>query len=172
MELILCIKIFLARIIDVSLGTFRTLVTVKGKNMVAACIGFVEVLVWFLIVKEALNTDSNSIWIGISYALGFATGTFVGGYISNIFIKGTLSCFVITSIPYPMIDNIRKNGFAVSIFDVNNENKKEKRWMIFMEIDKRKLKFVENLIKKHDKKAFIVASESHYVANGYFQGAK
>ena len=30
--LILCVKIFFVRILDVSLGTFRTLLTVKGKT--------------------------------------------------------------------------------------------------------------------------------------------
>ena len=65
--LILCFKIFFVRIIEVSLGTFRTMETVKGKTKEATIIGFFELLVWFLIVKEALNTTSNSIFIAISY---------------------------------------------------------------------------------------------------------
>ena len=64
--LILCFKIFFVRIIDVSLGTFRTMETVKGKTKEATIIGFFELLIWFLIVKEALNTTSNSIFIAIS----------------------------------------------------------------------------------------------------------
>ena len=82
----MCIKIFCARLIDVSLGTFRTINTVKGKDLAAASIGLVEITVWFLIVKEALNTDNNSIWIVISYAMGFSVGTYIGGKISKRFI--------------------------------------------------------------------------------------
>ena len=74
----LCIKVFLARIVDVSLGTFRTIITVKGKALYASIIGFFEVLIWFLVVKEALNTNETGILIGISYALGFAAGTYIG----------------------------------------------------------------------------------------------
>ena len=37
----LCLKIFFVRIIDVSLGTFRTIITVKGKAFYASIIGFI-----------------------------------------------------------------------------------------------------------------------------------
>ena len=42
--LFLCIKIFLVRIIDVTLGTLRTIITVKDKVFLASVIGFFEVL--------------------------------------------------------------------------------------------------------------------------------
>lgn len=164
----LCMKIFFARIIDVSLGTFRTLTTVKGKNGIASFIGFVEVLVWFLIVKEALNTDINSIWIGISYALGFASGTYIGGLVSDILIKSTMTIFIITNKPDDMIKNIRNNGFALTALEIKNNHHKDIKNMLFIETDKRNLKKLEDIVKSNDKRAFFVASESHYVANGYF----
>ena len=63
--LLLCVKIFFIRILDVSLGTVRTIVTIKGKTALASIIGFVEVFVWFVIVKEALNTPETSIFVAI-----------------------------------------------------------------------------------------------------------
>ena len=39
---LMCIKIFFARVIDVSLGTFRTINTVKGRNSIAALIGIID----------------------------------------------------------------------------------------------------------------------------------
>ena len=92
----LCIKIFFVRILDVSLGTLRTMITVKGKILYASMVGFIEIFVWFLVVKEALNTDQTSIWIAISYSLGFATGTYIVGLLSKKFISGNLSVQVIT----------------------------------------------------------------------------
>ena len=87
---ILCTKIFFARLIDVSLGTFRTINTIKGKDFIASVIGLVEITVWFLVVKEALNTTNQSFFIIASYALGFSVGTYIGGIISKIFIKSNL----------------------------------------------------------------------------------
>ena len=85
--LVLCLTVFFGRIIDVTLGTIRTLLTVKGKRLVAAGISFIEVTIWFLVVKEALNTGANSLWIVFSYAGGYAIGTYLGGFISNKIIK-------------------------------------------------------------------------------------
>ena len=122
--LILCLKIFFVRIIDVSLGTVRTIITVKGRRVVASMVGFVEVFVWFLIVREALNTDEVSIWIAVSYSLGFATGTYIGSILSDIFISGTLGVQVVTSDSDDNIINIlRKNGYALTVLPVEGINK-------------------------------------------------
>ena len=51
----LCIKIFLARIIDVSLGTIKTFYVVKEKRIIASTMAFIETLIWFLVVKEAIT---------------------------------------------------------------------------------------------------------------------
>ena len=75
-------KIFFARIIDVSLGTFRTILTVKGKICFPTIIAFFEVIIWFYVAKEALLVDTNNVLIPISYSLGYATGNLIGSLIS------------------------------------------------------------------------------------------
>ena len=75
---LLCLKIFFARITDVTLGTIKTIFSVRGKTLIAGAISFIEVFIWFVIVKEALNTDIKSIWIVISYAGGYSMGTILG----------------------------------------------------------------------------------------------
>lgn len=165
---LLCLKIFFVRIIDVSLGTIRTIVTVKDKKKLASCIGFIEVFVWFVIVKEALNTDSTSIWIAIFYALGFATGTYIGTYLSSKYIKGNFGVQVITS-NLNLIKNLRNEGYAVTVIDVRGHNEDIEKFMLFIEIDKSKFNHLRDYIKKYDDKAFIVVNETKYVQNGYFQ---
>ena len=130
--LILCIKIFLIRIADVSLGTIRTMVTVKGKNFIAALIGFVEMLIWFLVAKEAINEGNNSILIAISYALGFAFGTYIGGYISGRFIKTNLTLQVISNKYEKLIERLRKNNYAVTVIDI--EGKDDTSKMLILQI--------------------------------------
>ena len=87
MLIFILLKIFFARIIDVSLGTFRTMLTVNQRKYLPALIAFFEVMIWFYVAKEALLVDNNSVLIPISYSLGYATGTFIGLLISNRFIK-------------------------------------------------------------------------------------
>lgn|SRR5574344_109418 len=168
MELLfLCIKIFLVRILDVSLGTFRTINTVKGKKLFASLVGFIEVFVWFVIVKEALNTEINSIWIAISYSLGFATGTYIGGVLSDKFIQGNLAVQVICENSDELVASIRANGYAVSVMNVKGQEKE--RYMLLIEIDKKDLSHLIKLVKKIDAKAFVVVNETKLVQNGYIK---
>ena len=86
MLFLLITKIFFARIFDVSLGTYRTILTVKGKIVLPTVIAFFEVLIWFYVAKEALLIEIDSIIIPVSYALGYATGSLLGTYFSKRFI--------------------------------------------------------------------------------------
>ena len=167
----MCIKIFCARLIDVSLGTFRTINTVKGRDLVAALIGLIEITVWFLIVKEALNTDDNSIWIVIAYALGFSVGTYIGGKISKKFIKSNLEVQVIlSSRDDNIVDKIREEGYGVTAIEVNSS--KNEKYMLYIQIRNQSLEHLKDIIRKLDKKAFIVVNETKYVENGYFSVEK
>ncbi len=167
--LLLCIKIFFVRIIDVSLGTVRTIFSVKGQNFIASLIGFVEITVWFLIVREALNTDSNGFWVTMAYAGGFAAGTYIGGILSNKFINGNLGVQIITEDKNnKMITELRKEGYAVSVIDVKGQNDKGK-YMLFIEISNKNFEHLKEIVKNIDEKAFIVVNETKFVQNGYLK---
>ena len=167
---ILCLKIFFARIVDVSLGTIVTIIVIKGKKLFASIIGFIEILIWFLIVKEALNTLENSIWIAISYSLGFATGTYIGTLLSEIFISGTLGIQIVTSSENKsMIKSLKENGFGVTVLDIHDIYGKQNKYLLFLEIDKKRLGHLKEIISSFDPKAFMTVTESKYVQNGYFK---
>ena len=71
-----CLSIFFARIIDVSISTFRTMIMVKKKSFIIPILAFCEVFIWFIAARQALNTKIDSIMIPICYSLGYATGTY------------------------------------------------------------------------------------------------
>ena len=161
MELfLLCLKVFACRIIDVSLGTIRTINVVKGKTLLGSIIGFFEVLLWFLIVKDALNTDLT----------GFSAGTYIGGLLSEKFIHGNLTLQVIlTKTDDEVVEEIRKEGYGVSVIDVRGQLNSGDKYMLFIEIDKKNLNHVTSIIKNLDKKAFIVVNETKLVQNGFIK---
>ena len=164
---LMCIKIFFARLIDVSLGTFRTINTVKGRDLIASLIGLVEITVWFLIVKEALNTDNNSFFIVVAYSLGFSVGTYIGGKISKIFIKSNLEVQVILSNKDDeIVRKIRENGYGVTAIEVKGA--KNPKYMLYIQIRHNTLENLKRIVRKLDSKAFIVVNETKYVENGYF----
>lgn len=162
-----CLKIFLARIVDVSLGSIRTVLMVKGRSKSASIIAFLEVFIWFIIAKEALNTPYDSILIPIFYAGGYATGTFLGILISNKLVSGIIGLQVITKKNNKkLIENLRLNGYGISVVSLKNAYEGTNKEMLIMQINKKSLKYVTNLIKSFDNSAFIIASETKYVQNG------
>ncbi len=166
--LFLCIKIFFARILDVSLGTVRTIFTVKGKSVIASLIGFIEICIWFIIVREALNTDETSLWIMISYAAGYATGTYIGGKLSSKLIKTNFSVQVITS-NLKLAELLRGEGYAVSLINIQGQEEKTDKYMLFIEIRNKNLTHLKEFIRQHDDKAFVVVNETKFVQNGFIK---
>lgn len=161
-----CLEIFLARVVDVSLGTIRTVLFVKGKTTEPFVIAFFEVLVWFMVAREALNTNFDKSFIAVSYALGYATGTLIGSKLSRILIKGNVGLQVVLKKDSKyIVDVIRKKGYGISVIKLKN-NYKDNKDMLFIEVSDRRLKEVMKIINHYDKKAFIVINESKYVQNG------
>lgn len=164
----LCIKIFVARIVDVTLATFVTVFTVKGKRLVATIYGFIDVIVWFFVVKEAINTNDNSVLIALSYAGGYAVGTFTGTTLCNNFINGKYCVQVILNGKFKnKVNDIRKNGFAVTEVNAKGIDNK-KKLMLFIEVDKKRINKLKKIVKIIDDKAFFIINETSYVENGYF----
>ena len=160
----LCIKIFFARILDVSISTIRTVYVLKGKTIIVACLAFLEITIWFLVAREALNIENISIWIILSYSGGYTTGTIVGTFITKKFINGTLGLEVISEkIKIKDLDKIKKAGFGVSSINMN-----EGKLMIILQINKKRLEECKNLITFLDKDSFITVHETKFVYNGFF----
>lgn len=165
----ICLIILFARIVDVSLSTIVTVLTVKSKRVLATVLGFIDVIIWFLVVREALTTSIKSIWIAISYALGYAIGTFIGTTLSNKLINGKVSMQVILDEKNEeKINEIRDKGFAVSQVNCTGKDN-AKKLMLFIELDKKNINDLKNIINKIDENAFMVINETKYVVNGFFK---
>ena len=167
MFLLTCLKIFAARIVDVSLGTLRTVFFVKGKTIEPFVIAFIEVLIWFFIAREALNTDGNLILIGISYAGGYATGTFIGSKLSTKLVKGVVGVQVVVKENCEeLIKKLRELGYAISVIELKNDYEGKNKDMLYIQINNNKLKELTKIIKDFDESAFVVVNETKLVQNG------
>ena len=64
---------------------------------------------------------------------------------------------------------IRNNNYAVSVIECKGKKAEEKRYMLFIEINKRRLKHLRSIIDSEDKDSFIVINESKVVERGYIK---
>ncbi|MCH5167038.1 MAG: DUF2179 domain-containing protein [Erysipelotrichales bacterium] len=160
-----CIKIFVSRIIDVSLGTLRTMFVVKGNKIVSSLIAFVEVFVWFYAARVALVSYDNSIMIAIFYSLGYATGTYLGTLLNEMLVDGIYNIEVISSkIKVSDILKIKKANYGLSVVKTIDN-----KLIIYLSISKKRYKDCIKLIKSIDKDSFIVVNDAKVAFNGYFR---
>lgn len=175
--IVVCIIVVLGRIVDMSLATMRTVFTVKNKPQIAAPIGFIEAFFWFMVVKAALdyaiqNPVADTLLLAISYSLGFALGTFLGGIISKKFVKSKIHVqIVLSSKNNDIVNALKEKGFGQTIITAKGANKNAETYMIFVETDSDKLKELKTIIDTMDEKAFVSVSESKSVYNGFFGGS-
>ena len=156
--LILCFKIFLSRILDVSLSSVRTMFVVKCNKIMASLIAFVEIFIWFYAAKEALVSNSTSLCIIVSYALGYATGTFIGTLINEKFISGIYSLKVsLKGVNEKMLKKL--NSICLDVVSLKGKGKN----ILFLEVDKKNYKELVNNIYIIDKYASIVINDAKFI---------
>ncbi len=164
-----CLEIFFARILDVSISTFRTMMMVRKKSFIIPILAFLEVFIWFFAARKALTTNIDSILIPICYSLGYATGTYIGSFLSHRFIK-TVNTIEVTTKKnnYKLIDTLRKKGYAVSVISLK-ETKTDAKDLLIIDVKSKLTNEVIKLINGIDKKAFIVVKDTKIVHNGYIK---
>lgn len=158
--LLTCIKIFFARILDVSLNTIRTTFVIKGKTFIVALIAFVEITIWLLVARTAINVELN-LWIVISYSGGYTMGTILGTTFINKFVKTNMELIVIST-KIKNTKKIKDKNFGVSIL-----NKDKNKTILLIETSKKRLDELTILLKKLDNEAFITIKETKTIINGY-----
>ncbi len=160
--IILPLLIFFARVIDVSLGTIRVIFISKGYKYYAPIIGFFEILVWLFAISQIMQ-HLNNIFFAVTYAAGFAAGTFVGVILEEKISLGTVLIQVITKENYTEIMNaLQEKNFKPTAFDA--EGTKGKVKMIFVITERHNTKKAVNTIKSMNPHAFYSIEDIKYPA--------
>jgi len=155
------IFIFLARVLDVTLGTIRIIFVSKGFKYLAPIAGFFEVIVWLLAITQIVQNLTNFLNY-IAYGAGFAAGTFMGIYIENRIAMGNLSVSILTSKdPRDLIEKLETSGYKTT--SIHAMGKKSSVEMIFTVVKRKKLRGVMNIIKNFDPNAFYSIEDVKYL---------
>lgn len=88
--------IFLARVADVSMETIRVIYISRGIKYLAPIIAFFEIVIW-LFAMEVVMSDLSNVASFLAFALGFATGTYVGLVIEEKLSIGMVVLRIITT---------------------------------------------------------------------------
>ncbi len=163
--IVLPLLIFMARILDVSIGTLRIIFVAKGLKYFAAILGFFESLIWLIAVTQVMQ-NLSSWYTYIAFACGFAAGNYVGVALEERIAVGNLLIRVITMREADeLVSVLRKAGYGVTSVDARGESGPVK--LIFSIIKRRKLAEIVDIIKKYNPKAFYTIEDMRYVNQTY-----
>lgn len=146
------VAIFFARICDVSLGTLRIVFVSKGMRLRAAALGFVEVLIWIMVVAQLIQHLNN--WVNfVAFAGGFAAGTYLGMFIENQLKVGTLIVRIITAEKVDkLIDQLKDSGFMLTRIEA--EGGSGPVHIVFTIVKRKRWDEVKKIIESFDANAF------------------
>ena len=154
------IVIFLARICDVSLGTLRILFVSRGMKVKAALLGFLEVLIWVMVIAQLMQHLNN--WANyVAYAGGFAAGTFLGMTLENKLKVGTVMIRVVTNgNASELIKRLKEAKVMLTFMDAQGGMGAVK--IIFTIIKRKRWNEVVNIIEAFDSEAFYSIEDVKY----------
>jgi uncharacterized protein YebE (UPF0316 family) len=79
----LLIAVFLSRIADQTLDTFRTISIFRGYRFLAAFMGFLTVLIWINVAGQVIQNIHTNWYLSVVYALGYAAGQATGLWVES-----------------------------------------------------------------------------------------
>ena len=156
--------IFVARICDVTLQTTRTILIVRGERAKAACVGFFEVLL-YITVLNAIFANLNNFGNLISYALGFATGNYVGGFVDEKLAIGIQYLQVITmKEPLKLAEALREQGHGVTVME--GAGLTGPRFVLQALLERRQVKAFVKMVSDWDADVFMIISDARKYRGG------
>lgn len=115
--LLVGLLIFVARIVDVSVGTLRTMVTIQGRIRLAFVLGFIEVTLWVTIISAIVKYIETAPLLAVFYGLGFATGNVVGILVERRLGLGHVVLRIFSRVAgEALAELLRNQGQPVTIF--------------------------------------------------------
>jgi uncharacterized protein YebE (UPF0316 family) len=156
--------IFLLRVIDVSLGTLRTLVVVNGRIRLSVALAFVEVVVWITAVSQVILRIRESPVLVVAFAGGFATGNAVGILLERRLALGRCVVRMITSEGREVAHILSSAGQVRGVFDSQADG--SARRLVFATLARSDLPEAVRRVKEVDPDVFYVVERFSQI-NGH-----
>ncbi|MGC9371933.1 MAG: DUF2179 domain-containing protein [Thermovirgaceae bacterium] len=167
MDLVGLFLIFCSRLLDVSLGTFRILLLVRGRKAHAAFTAFFESGIYLVALGYVLKNGITSPLQIVAYAGGFA----VGNYLGVLLESKLLSSFVLVEVITPqteaamnLVNILREEGFGTTV--IHGEGKAGDRLILKILCQRSEIPHISGMI---GNTGFVFVSDVRGVWGGHFR---
>jgi uncharacterized protein YebE (UPF0316 family) len=162
--ILLTVAIFFARLTDVSMGTMRQILIYRGRRKIASFSAFFEIMIWIVAVSRVVS-GSAPFYYMIAYALGFASGNYLGSYLEEKIALGYMFAYIVPKRTSDLVNKLREAGFGVTVIHGSGSMGTHPVYnVLFRRKDGEKL---VDTIKKHDEEAFYTLMDVRTERGGY-----
>ena len=166
--IVVCLIVCAAKIVEISIQSLKTCMMVKGQRLKAAGLGFVECMIWGLVISTIISTLGDNLLLLVFYCAGYAMGLFLGSTIEGKIALGTSNLQLIANDENTklIITYLRQHKRGYTVF--GGQGSTDKMNMILIVLPRREMKRVLKEIRKLcSNRVFVVASDVSKYAGGY-----
>lgn len=163
-----CLAICAAKILEISIQSIKTCCMVKGQRKLAVFLGFIECLVWGLVVSSVITSLNSNFYLLFSYCIGYALGLYIGSCIESKLALGTSNVQII--VPRNHIEDVenllksQNHGYEV----LEGHGSKAENNMVIMVLPRKEVKNIMSQIREIcNNDVFIISSEISRFVGGY-----
>lgn len=157
-----------AKIVEISIQSLKTCMMVKGQRLKAAGLGFVECMIWGLVISTIISTLGDNFTLLFFYCTGYAVGLFLGSTIESKIAIGTSNLELIANDESTELITayLKERNMGYTVLD--GRGSKDKMNMIFIVLARKETPRVLREIRKVcDNRVFVSVSEVSKYAGGY-----
>ncbi|MGD9691570.1 MAG: DUF2179 domain-containing protein [Phycisphaerales bacterium] len=166
------ILVCLARVCDVSINTFRTILMLSGRKWLAGALGFVEVTIWVVAVGGVLKYISLANWTAVAaYSLGFAAGVVLGMTIEDRVALGYRMVRIVNPDGKDegtmVSERLRQEGFRVT--QVEGKGRSGPVEVAFTVVKRKSVESVKRVVTEHAPRSFVTVESVAPSAGGSWE---
>ncbi|MFA5421497.1 MAG: DUF5698 domain-containing protein [Bacilli bacterium] len=159
--------IFFAKIVEVTIGTLRQILVVKGYRITAVLLALAEIFLWVFIASKVITGLADNWLNGVAYGLGFAAGVYFGSIIEQKLAFGMLLVQTITTEKkgIEIANSLREKGYGVTTVDA--KGKVDSRKILMVYANRRGSAEIVEQVMLIDPTAMIVTNDVGTLSGGY-----
>lgn len=155
-SIVIAVTVFIARMCDEGLGTIRHALVIRGRKLYVFLIAFMEALIWVYAVSRVISSIQDPL-TSLAFALGFATGTFVGMTIEGYLKIGEQVVRVFSGSGHLIAQQLRAQNYRVTVFDGSGRDGAVQ--LLFIQARRRDVSRVMRIARRVDPHCYITVDD-------------
>jgi len=153
----LLLAVFLSRIADQTLDTFRTISIFRGYRFLAALMGFFTVLIWINVAGQVISNIHSNWYLTVVYAAGFAAGQATGLWLESRIALGHQLVRVWSRSEVNIAEPLWEHNYAMT--ELQGKSRGGPIDVVFVVVRRNRVSELCDLINQLDPKAFYTVED-------------